>query len=473
MPKPDWLNAFEEAANDILEEAKVPGAAYAIMREGKLEAEGGFGYRNVEEKLPATPDTLFGIGSCTKSFTALAIMQLDDEGALSVDDPVVTWLPEFQVPNPDYRHAITIHHFLTHTSGMPPLPTLFYAMANSLRDDASTRDFPLAVDLDEIWPIETYGEVLELLSQLDYELLGAPGEYLSYCNDGYGLLGAIIERASGVDYRTYIRERLLEPMGLRQTLFDPAMSTTPVELSELYARHMDDGEAVVYHAPGRWEFPPLEAAGYLASTARDMARYLEIYRNHGLVGNTRIVSEENIAKMFIPHADVVTRPGTYYGYGLMIQPGYNGMTVIEHGGGIKGVDAQFMYVPEKELSLAVLANVAGDVSARVARTLLNAATGLDLDQKRWDYPEYTPGDAVDLERFTGSFASGEGATVEFFVEDGELKATMEEQTAPARLTSDDAVLVAAGEGYPVRFLFDDEGKAWGIAAGLRILRKAE
>src|SRR5699024_6969141 len=154
------------------------------------------GYRDVDEQLPVTADTVFGIGSITKSFTCVAIMQLQEEGKLSVNDLVTTYLPEFKTPDIHKTNKITIHHLMTNSSGIPPLATLFGELKKSMEADpdvAETKEEKektkkLKEYLADLSPVETKEELLEEISNAEYEFLGEPGEQFSYSNDCFALL---------------------------------------------------------------------------------------------------------------------------------------------------------------------------------------------------------------------------------------------------------------------------------------------
>src|SRR5699024_12366992 len=111
---------FEEKANALIDREQIPGVSLAVNESGSPIYEHGFGFRNIDKELPVTPDTVFGIASMSKSFTCVAIMQLQEAGKLSVHDPVIKHLPNFRLPNQAYAKQITIHHLMTHTSGLPP-----------------------------------------------------------------------------------------------------------------------------------------------------------------------------------------------------------------------------------------------------------------------------------------------------------------------------------------------------------------
>ncbi|WHX29640.1 serine hydrolase domain-containing protein [Brevibacillus agri] len=176
-------------------EANAPGAAIGVARGGKLLYQKTFGYRDRENGLPLSADTVFGIASITKSFTCVAIMQLQEAGKLSVHDPVVKYLPEFRAGDEELTKRITIHHFMTHTPGMAPLPFLDKAMKRSMEQDPAIAGTEAEEELKKLPYLDTYEEVLQAIAAFDAKPLGEPGEVFSYNNDAYGLLGAIIERA--------------------------------------------------------------------------------------------------------------------------------------------------------------------------------------------------------------------------------------------------------------------------------------
>src|SRR5699024_1662588 len=132
-----------------------------INIDGKRVYDKGFGYRDVEQQLQVTEDTVFGIASMTKSFACVAIMQLQEAGKLSVHGPVKTYLPNFRVPHPTYTDQITIHHLMTHTSGLPPFKTHVFARKRSIDADPSAKDVGLTVTDNEGDPIDTFDELID------------------------------------------------------------------------------------------------------------------------------------------------------------------------------------------------------------------------------------------------------------------------------------------------------------------------
>lgn len=223
-----WVSAFEEFARGVMAEGGIPGVAVAAARDGEPIYERGFGYRDAQRGLLVTAGTVFGVASVAKSFTALAIMLLEERGVLSVADPVQKWLPEFALPHLDdagHAVAITLHHLLTHTSGLPREPGVVHVRAGAVQRDPDTRagriDLPfLPPDILDLTPVTTHAELLALLPRQDFRLLAAPGERYRYSSEGYALLGAVVERASARSLPAFVREHVLAPLGLTRTVFE-------------------------------------------------------------------------------------------------------------------------------------------------------------------------------------------------------------------------------------------------------------
>jgi len=467
MPVGDW-GAYEKFVADLMTESHLPGVAVAVARDGQTVYANAFGYRNQAEQLPITTKTALGIGSVTKSFTSLGIMLLVEDKKLSVEDPVTRWLPEFRIAGKEAANRMTLHHLLTHTSGMPPLPTVQVALARSLRDDPDLRDTPQYAELQKLEPVDTVEELIEYVNGLDVTLLGYPGVYSSYSNEGFALLGLVIQRASGKPYEQFMQERVLDPLGMIHTTFDPESRRRLPEITLLYERRGDE----VHGSDHWWEAPAHHAAGsHLVSNTNEMLKYLDLYRTGGLgPDGTRLISEQNLNRLSQPHA----RFGyaSFYGYGLAIHPNYHGVSLVEHGGGAKGVSAQITLVPEKGITAVALANMSGAPSARIVLGAVNQLLELPLNTPRHEYADYQcPADR--LERYVGDYRSMEGAAVSVAREDSGLRLTMGEEELKARPIAVDTFAVKYhGSEMPVIFMNHPAGDVWAMYFGSRVVLKA-
>ncbi|MGF9910927.1 serine hydrolase [Brevibacillus porteri] len=467
----DWVQSFEEYAQKLLGEVKVTGTAVGLAEQGELKYFHGFGLAdNTEDAKALTPDTVFGIGSVTKSFTCVAIMQLQDAGKLSVHDPVIKYLPELRTPNETYTREITIHHLMTHTAGFPPLDTLAGAMKRSIveGDDVKSSGSGLEFDLDKAEEINTKEEFMTYIGKLNYEFLGAPGTEFSYSNDSYAMLGLIIERVSGISYEQFVHDHILVPAGMKNSAFLVEDLPEEAEVATLFTRKSPKDGGEVYRSPSWWDSPSMRAAGFLKSTIHDLLRYTEIFRTGGLVGENRLLSPESVQAMMAPHFSI--SPFQAYGYGLFVANCHDG-TLIEHGGAIKGVAAQIFVLPERGLTGAVLMNTDGGPMADLMHGILNATNGRSPSAVPFQYPDYEI--SIDaLAAFTGEYRSSEGATVSVEIEENELVAKSNGTNIPLRSVGEDSFVMKRGETDAfIRFVRDEAGVVTRMGFGARQLIK--
>ncbi|HYG59710.1 MAG TPA: serine hydrolase domain-containing protein [Symbiobacteriaceae bacterium] len=463
MARPRWIRELEAFAGEQVLAEKTPGLAMGFAMGGQPVYQAGFGWRDAERGLPITTNTVFGIGSITKSFTAIAIMQLQEQGKLSVHDPVVKHLPEFRTPNPEYARATTIHHFLTHTAGIPPLPTLFAVLRDSLLADPLFVTLSIAEHVRKLPTICRTDELMTFLADQAYTPLGAPGACFSYCNDTYMLLGVIIERLSGRPYTQYISEHILWPAGMTRSTFGDDEAAVWDDVAQLYDR-MPSGE--VTPAPGfhQGTFPAADAAGHLKSTVPDLLRYMEVFRTGGRVGQATILRPESVQGMMAPH--FALGPDEHYGYGLFIRRGFKGVTLVEHGGTIKGVKASVLCVPEQAFTGALLANIDNAPVSRVAHGAVHAYLGYPTDTPIFDLVE-TECDSAQIKEYEGEFAMG-GAPLVVRVVEGRLEAKSGEETYHLRHVQKDLFLMKfAGTDETVTFLRDGKGRIDAVFFHLR------
>jgi len=467
MSRQGNMNEFEPYANQIIDKYSIPGTSIGISKNGQIDYYKGFGHRNIEKNLHVNEDTVFGIASVTKSFTCVAIMQLQEIGKLSVHDKIRTYLPEFQTPDQEKTEQMTIHHFMTNTSGLPPLSSFVYANKRSTDKDPSTKDHPgLKIQLDDNQgPIDTYEELMEFIRHLEIELLGPPGIHFSYSNDALALLGAIIARVSGKSYEDYVKENIIQPIEMINSYFDLNDIDNKENITMLYAAKETDEGKNVYPAPGWWDAPAMRAAGQLKSTVNDMLRYAEIFRNKGFVENTQILSEESVKQMTYPYIEM--QPGKFYGYGLMITPDYYGHTLIEHSGNLKAIASLMTVVPELGISGMVLTNLAGVPAPTLLMAALNVYQEKDVEASHVYYEDYDM-PLNDLKKYVGTYTSNEGTTITIGLADGKLTFYTQDSYYPIRSIEKDTFVVNIKDQEEVLSFFTDHlGNVDRIAYHLR------
>ncbi|WP_161569067.1 serine hydrolase domain-containing protein [Thermus thermamylovorans] len=351
----ETLEAF---VRERLRRSRLPGLSLAVVRGEEVAYARGFGFRDLERKLPATPTTRYGIGSVTKSFTALALMQLVEEGKLSLEDPVERFLPLRVRP---FGEPVRVEHLLAHTSG---IPALAYAEAE-IRYDQGTGGRPLA--------LAAVADFVAWLNGAEGWAEARPGERWFYLNEGYVLLGGIIQELSGLSYGEYLRERVLKPLGMEATGF------LGEEAPELATPYLVPPEG--RPRPGRAAPMAVGSDGALVSTALDLALYLRMWLRRG----APLVGEEAYRELLRPRVPVPGEPlwpgplgPAQYALGLMVQP-FFGRTLVGHGGSVLVYTAHLAFLPEEGLGVAVLANGSGYPLAQIAQAALALLLGEPLE----------------------------------------------------------------------------------------------
>lgn len=319
-----------------MREAGTPGLALAVTsREGLLRVA-TYGFADLKARTPVTPETLFEIGSISKSFTAIALLQLREEGRFDPQAPITRHLPWFQIQS-DYE-PITAHHLLTHTAGIPR-------------------------DRDDI-PSSVY----QAVALRERETAYPPGLKSSYSNIGFQVLGYLLEEVTGEDYGAVIRQRILEP--LRMTATEPVIThDTRRRLATGYKPFYDDRPAHRSHGlvEGTWiEYGAGD--GSISATPADLAAYLRMLLNRGAVPEGRILSEESFR--LLTQRTIRAHENEYSGYGLGIRE-VDGRTIVWHGGGMIGYASMLLGDLDEGLGAVVFVNGPGD-PGRVAQFALAA-----------------------------------------------------------------------------------------------------
>ena len=317
---------------------RIPGLSIAVVRGADTVLARGWGYADLENRVPATVQTVYRIGSITKQFTALAILQLAEQGRLSLDDTLQRFVPTFPAPG----RRVTIRHLLTHTSGIPSYTSIGRAWREKMRLDLP-HDSLLALVRDRA---------------PDF----APGERWLYDNTGYYLLGMVIEAAAGQPYPQYLAQHLFAPLGLRATTY---CDTRPI-IADRAQGYQVDSTGVVNS-----DFISMTqpfAAGALCSTVRDLLAW-----QRALAGD-RLLRPGGYATMSTP-GRLTNGTATSYGFGLGMTT-ENGHRHIGHGGGINGFSAMLSAYPDDSLIVVVLANSEDANTGRIAQRIARAAFGI-------------------------------------------------------------------------------------------------
>ena len=403
-----------------------PGAALLIQKDGRTLVRKGYGMADLELGIPVDPDMSFRLGSVTKQFTAVAILMLEEQGKLSVKDPIEKYLPDY----PTQGKAITIENLLTHTSGI--------------------KDYTSLPEWLPLWRKDmTVSEVIALSKDKPMDF--GPGEHWKYCNSGYILLGAIIEKVSGETYENFIQKHIFDPRKMTHSYYGSASRILPRRIPG----YQKEGDVYI-NAPYLSMTQPY-AAGSLLSSVDDMALW------YAALAENKLIKKESLEKAWTPFK-LNDGSNSGYGYGWESMT-YKGHRLIEHGGGIMGFTTYAMIFPEDKMILVMLTNsaIAGRAPEPFAVKIAEAALGLKAD-------EFKPAPLAgkDLAPLPGVYANWEkneiaitrsGATIAF-------------QSAGAEKRD----LVPLGprafvlpEG-PLRFVFETDAK--GAVTAFSIIRRS-
>lgn len=352
---------------------------------GEVVLSKGYGWADRAKQIPATPQTAFAVASITKTFTAAAIMKLEQAGKLKTSDTIGKFFPSA----PPDKAGITIHQLLSHTSGLDDT----YAGAGILDRDAA---------------------VEKILSQ---KLIAAPGEKFNYTNDGYNLLAAIIEVVSGKSYPAFVREQLLKPAGMTRTGLWGEKGVWPQNsVAHNYNSETDNGSPV--ELEDHWGD---RGAGDMITTTEDVYRWDRALRGSG------ILPQEAVRRMTTPYTE--RRPGMSYGYGWFVITTPRGTTDLYHGGGDtpRGVTAALnRYMDEDIVTIVIVNSMIDELGLLYAvREPLNAL----LFGGALVYPPTSNAIAFDASRYAGTYTLSAKDTITVAMERGQLVARGEGQEA--------------------------------------------
>lgn len=366
---PDAIaKALDAAIAPVLKDNQ-PGAAVLVLKDGKTLLRKGYGLSDIEAKRAIQAGDVFRIGSMTKQFTAVAIMMLEEEGKLSVQDEITRFIPDY----PTQGKKITIEHLLTHTSGI-----------QSYTDMPGFR----TIVQKDMKPME----VVDFFKNEPMQF--APGERYAYNNSGYFLLGVIIEKVSGMSYADFVAKRIFEPLEMRDTAFEGHERTGGGKRITGYG----------FRSPDFVPAPPISmtqpyAAGSLISTVDDLARW------NAAIDAGRLLKADTWKRVFTPYT-LSSGKKSSYAYGWTVRK-LRGEPAIEHGGAINGFLSQGIRLPESKVLVVVLMNAIGRQPGPgyLADKLAAIAAGKP-------FPELTPITLKPeaLERFEGTYRIDEKQT---------------------------------------------------------------
>jgi CubicO group peptidase (beta-lactamase class C family) len=391
-----------------------------VARDGNIVFSKGYGFADLEWKIPNSPDTKFRLGSVSKQFAAASILLLEERGRLSVGDPVKKYITNA----PEAWDKITIFHLLTHTSGISNFTT--FPEYNDRKAHPTT--------------------AAELISRfrtlpLDFQ----PGESWNYSNSGYVVLSYIVEKVSGEPYPEFLRSSIFNPLGMRDSGYD----SNAAILSHRAPGYTFNGGRLLNAEYIDMTVP--QGAGGLYSTTEDLLKW-----EQALYGG-KLLQPASLAKMTTPFKN-------NYAFGLEVQT-LNGRKVIEHGGAIDGFNTALAYYPDDKLAIVVLENVAGAaLPMEIAKKLAALVHGepVEIDKP---HTEITLDSAV-LARYAGTYSFPTGNLLKISLQDGLLVYRLDDRPPVALFPESTTLFFPKVPGPEIAFSrFEVQG--WPAAVSLR------
>jgi CubicO group peptidase (beta-lactamase class C family) len=364
-PPPAGIDSLKSTIDSLLHEKKIAGASVALVNSDSIIWSGGVGYANYAKQKPVTDGQLFRTGSVSKTFVSLGIMQLVQQGKLNLDDEVQQLVPEIEITNP-WRDSVPVRikHLLEHTAGF---------------DDMHFSEF-INVDDDPRMPLE---EALEI-TPASRVVRWKPGTRYSYSNPGYAVAGYIIEEITGQPYEQYLKNEVLQPIGMSNSSFWYTDSVKAQLVTGYHGAYQLQEYKHIYLRP----------AGYLHTSAREMAGFVQMMLNDGSLNGKSIIADSLLNRMETPQTSIAAKRGYKQGYGLGIRNSTNvGYSYLGHAGGIPGYAAQYMYFPEYNRGYVLLINSMGgfgDIGDAITRYLLRDVPS----------PEPEPSTEISREKLT-------------------------------------------------------------------------
>jgi len=371
----------------------IPGMSLGIVHDQDLVWSRGFGYADVERKVPASPSTIYSICSISKLFTSICVMQLRDQGKLRLDDPVRKHLSWFKIKDA-YPEApeITLQGILTHSSGLP-----------------RESDYPYWTGPEHYFP--TREQIIEKLSS--QEELYPADTYFQYSNLGLTLAGEVVAAVSGQSYAEYVKQNILDPLGLKDTSPEIPAEHRGGKLAVPYSKRMRDGSREVI--PFYLVRGIAPAAGF-ASTVEDLARFASWQLRLLEKGGQEVLTANTLKEMHRVHW-VDQDWKTKWGLGFSVSR-YKEKTFVGHSGGCPGYRTRLSICPQDKIAVVVMTN-ANDVSpspyARQVFDIIASAIGKALKS-----PDQGKKADPDLEKFVGRYDRPMSREMYVLTMDGEL-----------------------------------------------------
>lgn len=381
-PSPDYAKVAEALSKFIqreIQDKQLPAFSIALVDDQKIVWAQGFGYADPDKKIPATAETVYRIGSVSKLFTDIGVMQLVERGQIDLDAPIQKYLPDFHPHNP-FHEDITLRELMSHRAGLlrePPVGNYFDSSQLSLA--AMVR------------------------SLNDTTLLYPPETHTKYSNAGIATVGYVLEKHSGQSFASYLQHAVLEPMGLRNSAFRPE----PRLMQNLAKAYMWSYDGRLFQAP-TFELG-MAPAGCMYSTVLDLGQFLTVLFNGGRGPSGQVLKGKTLEKMWTPQ---FAKPGEKSGFGIGFYVSQlDGHRMVGHGGAIYGFATQLAALPDEKLGAVAVTTIDGAnaVTTHVAEVALQLMLAAKESKPLPEIPVTTPIPPGRVRQLEGRYGKGNAA----------------------------------------------------------------
>jgi CubicO group peptidase (beta-lactamase class C family) len=466
--------ALDELIDGAMKQWQVPGLSIVIVRDDRIVYLKGFGVRSARKPESVTPDTIFPIASCTKSFTTLAMGMLVDEEKLAWDDPVRKHVDYFRLEDPLANASVTLRDLVCHRTGVGSHDLLWYKGPWSLGDRIRH-----ACKLDQVLPFR---------ASFRYQVVY------------FGAAGVAVGNAAGTSWQEFVQERVLQPLDMKAST-----CTFPQSAVDVASPHRKEANGQVVVMP-RYPLDEADPSGSIHATARDLGQYLRFQLGDGTWQGKRLISAASLAEPHTPQvvlrlagAARAMNPETlflHYGMGWIVQD-YRGKKLLMHGGSIDGFRAHLTLVPELRLGIALLTNLDGGlVNVSLSNSIIDQVLGVPAkDWSSYYLKLYEDGEREDrdhakairdkrgpdlgpprpLKAYTGTFNDPAYGDCKLEVSDGKLVWHWGKMSCPLEHYQGDLFLANYGPLVDAGFAFraDRSGTVDAFRAFDRVFRRKD
>ena len=358
----DPLAGIETELQQVLKDRRAAGFAVAVVRKDQVIYLKGFGYRDYENKIPVTPETLFAIGSCTKAFTSSLIGLLNKDGLVEYDKPVRNYLPDLHFANNELSDGVTLRDMMCHRTGLPRHDYSWYLFKSKSRDS--------------------------LIQRIQYlEPTAALRQTWQYNNFMFLAQGVVVEKLTHKSWENNIREQFFSPLGMKRSNFSIQAMEADSNAAKGYRVYKDS----IIRKMDYYHIDAMGPAGSINSSVKEMSNWLMTWISGGKFHEKEIIPEayatmaissQMVAGAGLPDKDIPDAQFGNYGFGWFLSS-YRGHYRVEHGGNIDGFSASTSFFPSDSIGIVVLSNQNGSAVPGIVRNLI-ADRLLDLNRIDWN-----------------------------------------------------------------------------------------